>query len=315
MPLIDAAEANALNSVPAKASVSSTSSMPKRRSGLSTPKRSIASCQVIRSIVRWTLPGRRLGGSEHGLRDRRQHVVLAGEAHLGVELHELVLAVGAQILVAETSSDLVVAVDAGDHQQLLEQLRRLRQGVERTGFLPRGDEKLTGTLWSGGNEHRSLDLDKTLSLHRRADRRVGPSPQAEVALHPLAAQIEVAVLQPDVLVDVVGPRVDREWRRVSRPQHFHRAVADLDLAGRQVRVDGPVRTLAHGAGDAHDVLAAHVHRVVDDALHDPRVVAHVDEGEVLAVLAAAGHPSAHGDGRADVGGSQFAAQVGAHRGR
>ena len=51
MPLIDAAEANALNSVPAKASVSSTSSIPKRRSGLSTPKRSIASCHVIRSIV------------------------------------------------------------------------------------------------------------------------------------------------------------------------------------------------------------------------------------------------------------------------
>ena len=51
MPLIAAAEAKALNSVPAKASVSSTSSMPKRRSGLSTPKRSIASCQVIRSMV------------------------------------------------------------------------------------------------------------------------------------------------------------------------------------------------------------------------------------------------------------------------
>ena len=37
MPLIAAAPANALNSVAANTSVSSTSSMPKRRSGLSTP--------------------------------------------------------------------------------------------------------------------------------------------------------------------------------------------------------------------------------------------------------------------------------------
>ena len=43
------------------------------------------------------------------------------------------LAVGAQVLVAETARDLVVAVHAGHHQQLLEQLRRLRQGVELAG--------------------------------------------------------------------------------------------------------------------------------------------------------------------------------------
>ena len=72
---------------------------------------------------RRTLPGRRLGGGEYRLGDRREHVVLAGEAHLGVELHELVLAVGAQVLVAQAASDLVVAVDARDHQQLLEKLR------------------------------------------------------------------------------------------------------------------------------------------------------------------------------------------------
>ena len=44
------------------------------------------------------------------------------------------------------------------------------------------------------------------------------------------------------------------------------------------------------------------------------MVADVDEGEVLAVLAATGDPPAHGDAGADVAGLQFAAQVGAHRG-
>src|SRR5690606_10186252 len=69
-----------------------------------------------------------------------------------------------------------------------------------------------------------------------------------------------------------------------------------------------------GAGDAHDVLAAHVGGVVDDALHDAGVVAQVDEGEVLAVLPPTRHPSAQRHGAADVGGTQGADEVGAHRG-
>ena len=58
------------------------------------------------------LAGDRLGGVEHRLGDGGEHVVLVDEAHLGVELHELVLAVGAQVLVAQAAGDLVVAVDA-----------------------------------------------------------------------------------------------------------------------------------------------------------------------------------------------------------
>ena len=53
------------------------------------------------------------------------------EGHLEVELRELGLAVGAQVLVAEAAGDLEVALEARDHQELLEQLRRLRQRVER----------------------------------------------------------------------------------------------------------------------------------------------------------------------------------------
>ena len=42
------------------------------------------------------------------------------------------------------------------------------------------------------------------------------------------------------------------------------------------------------------------------------MVAEVDEGEVLAVLAAAVHPAAHGDGAARVVGSETSAEVGPH---
>ena len=83
----------------------------------------MASCHVICGIAAGPLARDRLGGVEHGLGDEGEHVVLGDEAGLGVELHELVLAVGAQVLVAQAAGDLVVAVDAADHQQLLEQLR------------------------------------------------------------------------------------------------------------------------------------------------------------------------------------------------
>ncbi len=268
----------------------------------------------MRSISGGPRPGDRLGGGEHGFADRGEHVVLRDEAHLGVELHELVLPIGAQVLVAQAAGDLVVAIDAGHHQELLEQLRRLRQGVERARLLARRHEELARALGRRRHEHRRLDLDEALGLHRPSDRRVDGAPHAQVLLHPLAAQIEEAVLQAEVLVDLVGASVDRERRRGGGAQHLDRAVTDLDLTGRQVRVDGAIRPLAHDAGDPHDVLAAHVDGVVDDALDHAEVIAHVDEREVLAVLATTRDPAADGDRLADLGRAQLAAQVRAHGG-
>ena len=60
---------------------------------------------------------------DEDLLGERDHVVLVDEGHLDVELGELGLPVGAEVLVAVAPGDLVVALHAGDHQQLLEQLR------------------------------------------------------------------------------------------------------------------------------------------------------------------------------------------------
>ena len=85
------------------------------------------------------------GGGEHAL----HHVLdvrFLDEAHLDVDLGVLRLAVGAQVLVAEGAGDLVVALEAGDHEQLLEQLGRLRQGVELARLQPAGHEEVAGAL-------------------------------------------------------------------------------------------------------------------------------------------------------------------------
>ncbi len=45
-----------------------------------------------------------------------QDLLLIEKRGLDIQLSELRLAVGAQILVAEAADDLVVAIEAGDHQ-------------------------------------------------------------------------------------------------------------------------------------------------------------------------------------------------------
>ena len=66
---------------------------------------------------------------EH-LLHRHEELLAVGEAQLDVELRQLLHPVGAEVLVAEADRDLVVAVEAGDHRQLLEDLRALRQREE-----------------------------------------------------------------------------------------------------------------------------------------------------------------------------------------
>jgi hypothetical protein len=69
-----------------------------------------------------TLPEHRFGRVEDRLRHARQHLVLRREAGLHVELGELELAIRPQVLVSQAPGDLVVAVGAAHHQQLLEEL-------------------------------------------------------------------------------------------------------------------------------------------------------------------------------------------------
>ena len=89
-----------------------------------------------------------------------EHVVLLDEAHLDVELGELGLPVGAEVLVAVAAGDLVVALHAGHHEQLLEQLRALRQGVPGARREPRGHEEVAGALGRRPGQRRGLDLDE-----------------------------------------------------------------------------------------------------------------------------------------------------------
>ena len=97
-----------------------------------------------------------------------QDVVAVDEAHLEVELGELRLPVGAEVLVPEAAGDLVVPLEAADHQQLLEQLRRLRQRVPLAGLQPHRDDEVAGALGRRAGQRRRLHLDEPVPGHHPA---------------------------------------------------------------------------------------------------------------------------------------------------
>ena len=86
----------------------------------------------------------------------------AREGDLQVDLGELGLTVGAQVFVAEAARDLEVLVEAGDHEDLLEDLRRLRQRVELAGMNAAGDEVVARAFGRGARHEGRFDLVEAL---------------------------------------------------------------------------------------------------------------------------------------------------------
>ena len=221
---------------------------------------------------------------------QREDELPVGERHLHVELRQLLQAVGARILVAEAACDLVVALEAGDDEQLLRDLRRLRQRVELSRLQARRDDEVARALRRRLPEHRRLDVEEALAFHLLANDPHELRAHANVALHVLAAQVEPAVLHAQRLVDVVLVELERQRRR--RGQDGELLDLDLDLARRHLWIDRLRRAPDDGAARLEDELVAdtvrdfgRLRRVlgVQDELRDAGLVAKVDEDEPAVV--------------------------------
>ena len=166
---------------------------------------------------------------EHAPIDRRDHalgdrldVFGARTGHLDIDLAELGLAIGAQILVAEASRDLIVAIEAADHQDLLQQLRRLRQRVEFAGIDAARHQVIARAFGRRFEKDRRLDVDEAVLIEMTADRLQRLMAPAQIALHLGTAQIEIAILEADFL----GGRVavgDLKRHRRRRAKNLERA--------------------------------------------------------------------------------------------
>ncbi|MPL89883.1 hypothetical protein SDC9_35925 [bioreactor metagenome] len=257
---------------------------------------------------------------EHALHHRLHRgkdVFLLDEAHLDVELVEVGrAAVGARVLVAEAGRDLEVAVEARHHDQLLELLRRLRQGVELARVQARGHQEVTCALGRGGGDDRGLELVEARVPHPVAKRAHDVRAQDHLLVQAVAAQVEEAIGEAGFL-GVVLIAEHRQRQLVGGTEDFHLAGIDLDLAGRDLRVDQLGRARLHRAVDADHPFGAHLLErgeggavAVADDLGDAVVVAQVDE-QHAPVISHPVHPARETDGFAGIGGGERGAGMAA----
>jgi ribosomal protein S18 acetylase RimI-like enzyme len=238
--------------------------------------------------------------ADHAL-EHRADLFLGQEAGLDIDLRELGLAVGAQVLVAEALGDLVVAVKARHHQQLLEQLGRLRQREEVAVMHAAGHEVVARAFRRALGQHRRLDVDEAVLVQELADFHRDAVAQHQVVLHVGTAQVQHAVRQTGRLAEVFF--VDLEGDGHRRVQHLDLVAEHLDLAGHEVGVLGAGRARAHLADDLEAVLAADVFGDLEavgavgvaDDLDQAFAVAQVDEDDAAMVAAAVG-PAHQGHG-------------------
>ena len=139
---------------------------------------------------------------------------------------------------------------------------------------------------------------------------------AQIALHLGAAQIEIAILEPNFL----GSRLavgDLKRHRRRRAQNLERADDYFDFAGRKLGVDGALGAaddfalhgdVELGARLAGSFVRGRIVRGIQDQLNDSVAVAQIDEDKA-AVIASRLDPSPERDVAADVGRSKRAAVI------
>ena len=245
-----------------------------------------------------------------------KHGLLARKTHLQIDLRELKLAIGAQVLVAEATGDLEVAVEAGNHEDLLEDLRRLRQRIKLARMHAAWHQKIARALGRRLGEDGRLDLEKSLLRKALPDGQRNFVPQPEIALHLRPAQIHVTILEPRLLVlnGVFGRRKRRQARVV---QHQQLGRLNLDFAGRHLGIDSVLVAQAHLTHRGHHILRPHLlalgvafggQLLVQHHLGNAAAVAQIEKDEI-AVIAAAVDPAHHHHVLAGLGGAQFAAEI------
>ena len=255
--------------------------------------------------------------ADHGLGDAHD-VGFVEEAGFDVDLGEFRLTVGTQVFVAEALGDLVVTVEAGHHQQLLEQLWRLRQGEEATGVGTARHQVVTRTFWSGAGEDRRFHVEEAVVVEVTTNAAGDARAQLQLGGHFRAAQVDKAITQAGFFADV-GVFVERERRSFRFVQHFQVVAQHFDGAGGHVGVASTGRTQAHLAGDLHHIFAAHAvgHGEggrairVKHHLGQTFTVTDIEENHP-AVVTTTVHPTAKGDFLAVQGLVQLAAIVAAH---
>ena len=198
------------------------------------------------------------------------------------------------------------------------------QGKPLTTTNARWHQVVAGALRGGAGQHRGFHFDEALVFEEAACGLHRLVAQAEVAAHALAAQVQVAVPQAQLLAHLfVVVHRDRKWQVAAGGiEHLQALGQYFHLTGGQALIAGFIGACAHPTFHLQHRFIAQVlgnsegfsaeigiHR----DLHGATAIAQVDEDHP-AMVAAAIHPAAEQNGAVDGIAAQIAAGVAAHGG-
>ena len=207
------------------------------------------------------------------------------------------MSVGSEVLVTHTTRDLEVLIEAGDHQKLLQLLRRLRQRIAHAWVKARGDQIIARPLRRALHQHGGFDLIEAARIQEISHKLHDPMAKGQNMLHAFPSEIEVAILEAERLVLAAITADQERWQlgAVEQP-----GVMDLHLdgAGGKVGVGHARGACLHASGHLQHVLATGlierraclgVRRGIGYQLRDAVAVAQIDK-QHRSVVAATMHP-------------------------
>ncbi len=247
------------------------------------------------------------------------HIFAFDKAHFQVNLTEFCLTVGARILVAQALADLDVAIESSHHQDLLEELRALWQGVPHALVESRWDDKVARAFRRALDEKRGLYFSKSVGREVVARQLRDLAARAQDVLHAWAAQVDVSVLEADFLVDLLGIVIIGQDGRVLC------LVEDLKFFGSEFHLASGefviwlTGTETKNAAHADHVFAAErlglLHEFgagmfeIEDHLAEAVSIPNVHEQESATLVAIGVHPSVEGDCLTGIGKAWLSAGV------
>ena len=134
--------------------------------------------------------------------DLHHFFFLVDKTHFKVDLRKLGLTVGAQILVAEATGNLVVTVHAADHKQLFVLLRTLRQRVETAGVNTAWHKVVARAFRAGTTKHRGFDFKEAALVQVITCDFANLAAKHKVLLQLLTSEIDVTILKAQHFVGV-----------------------------------------------------------------------------------------------------------------
>ena len=137
-------------------------------------------------------------------------IFLADKCHLHINLRKLRLTICAKILIAEALSNLVVALNATNHQQLLQQLWRLWQCIEVSTLHSGGDQEVTSSLRSRFEQRWSFYLGKVTLMECLTKRKRKIRTHTKILCHLRTAQVNIAIPQAKIFVNI-NVVLNLEW--------------------------------------------------------------------------------------------------------